>query len=52
MYLSTFLVKVLEHPPLALLALVVFVEVDLLEVRSLGDGRVEPLPRYVCELVV
>ena len=44
--------KVLDHLPLVLLALVVVVEVDLLQVRGLGDRRVEPLPSDVRDLVV
>ncbi len=46
------LVKVLYHIFLLLGALVVVVEVDLLEVRHLGDGTVEPLMGGVRELVV
>ena len=44
--------EVLEHLHLVLLALVVVVEVDLLQVRGPGDRRVEPLPSDVRELVV
>ena len=44
--------EVLLRLPLVLLALVVFVEEVLLEVRRPCDRRVEPLLAGVCELVV
>ena len=44
--------KVLDHLHLGLLALVVFVEDYIFEVRRLGDGRVEPRPGDVRERVV
>ena len=44
--------EVLEHLPLVIFALVVVVEVDLLQVRGLGGRRVEPLPSDVRELEV
>ena len=50
--ISLFSGKVLEHLPFVILALVVVVEVDLLEVRGPGDCRVEPPPSDIRELVV
>ena len=44
--------KVLYHVPLLLGVFVVVVNIDLLEVRRLGDGSVEPLPGDVRALVV
>ena len=51
LYLS-FSSKVWDHLRLLLLALFVVVEEHVLEVRSPGDGSVEPLPGGVRELVV